>query len=76
MRKPSIATSRNKFRKILSQYVKHQGLDLEVTLRTGERVTLSKIRQIEGDTVVSFTPRGGRSVLPIRDIKHLEVYVD
>ena len=61
MRKPSIAASRNKFRKVLSQYVKHQGLDLEVTLKTGERVTLSKMRVIEGDNVVSLTARGGRS---------------
>ncbi|GAB4433122.1 MAG: hypothetical protein OHK0011_16110 [Turneriella sp.] len=76
MRKPSIAASRNKFRKILAQYVKHQGLDLEVTLKTGERVTLSKMRVIEGDNVVSLTARGGRSILPIRDIQHLEVYVN
>jgi hypothetical protein len=76
MRKPSIAASRNKFKKVLSQYVKHQGLDLEVTLRNGERVTLSKMRAIEGDNVVSLTPRGGRSILAIRDIQHLEVYVN
>ncbi len=76
MRKPSIAASRNKFKKILSQYVKHQGLDLEVTLRTGERITLSKMRSIEGDNVISTTARGGRSVLAIRDIQHLEVYVN
>ncbi|HMV37439.1 MAG TPA: hypothetical protein PKM44_16315 [Turneriella sp.] len=76
MRKPSIAASRNKFRKVLSQYVKHQGLDLEVTLKTGERVTLSKMRVIEGDNVVSLTARGGRSILAIRDIQHLEVYVN
>ncbi|MFO1480413.1 MAG: hypothetical protein U1F40_09465 [Turneriella sp.] len=76
MRKPSIAASRNKFRKVLSQYVKHQGLDLEVTLKTGERVTLSKMRIIEGDNVVSLTARGGRSILAIRDIQHLEVYVN
>ena len=76
MRKPSIAASRNKFRKVLSQYVKHQGLDLEVTLKTGERVTLSKMRVIEGDNVVSLSARGGRSILAIRDIQHLEVYVN
>lgn len=76
MRKPSIAASRNKFRKILAQYVKHQGLDLEVTLKSGERVTLSKMRTIEGDKVISFTARGGKSELAIRDIKQLEVYVN
>lgn len=76
MRKPSIAASRNKFRKVLSQYIKHQGLDLEVTLKSGERVTLSKMRSIEGDNVVSTTARGGRSILAIRDIQQLEVYVN
>lgn len=76
MRKPSIAASRNKFRKILSHYVKHQGLDLEVTLRSGERITLSKMRTIEGDNVISTTARGNRSVLPIREIRQLEVYVN
>ena len=76
MRKPSIAASRNKFRKVLSQYIKHQGLDLEVTLKSGERVTLSKMRSIEGDNVVSMTARGGRSILAIRDIQQLEVYVN
>ncbi|MBV6493206.1 MAG: hypothetical protein LDLANPLL_01221 [Turneriella sp.] len=75
MHKPSIAASRNKFKKILSQYVKHQGLDLEVTLKTGERVTLSKMRKIEGDHVVSRTARGAESSLAIRDIRHLEVFV-
>lgn len=76
MRKPSIAASRNKFRKVLSQYIKHQGLDLEVTLKSGERVTLSKMRSIEGDNIVSMTARGGRSILAIRDIQQLEVYVN
>jgi hypothetical protein len=76
MRKPSIAASRNKFKKILSHYVKHQGLDLEVTLRNGQRITLSKMRSIEGDKVISTTARGGRSVLAISDIQHLEVFVD
>lgn len=76
MRKPSIAASRNKFRKVLSQYIKHQGLDLEVTLKNGERVTLSKMRVIEGDNVVSTTARGSRSILAIRDIQQLEVYVN
>lgn len=76
MRKPSIAASRNKFRKVLSQYIKHQGLDLEVTMKNGERVTLSKMRAIEGDNVVSLTARGGRSILAIRDIQQLEVYVN
>ena len=76
MRKPSIAASRNKFKKVLSQYVKHQGLDLEVTMKTGERVTLSKMRKIEGDHVVSTTARGIQSALAIRDITHLEVFVN
>ncbi len=75
-RKPSIAASRNKFKKVLSQYVKHQGLDLEVTLKTGERITLSKMRKIEGENVVSTTPRGVQSHLAIRDIQHLEVFVN
>ncbi|HMV37504.1 MAG TPA: hypothetical protein PKD60_16495 [Turneriella sp.] len=76
MRKPSIAASRNKFRKVLSQYVKHQGLDLEVTMKNGERVTLSKMRKIEGDQVISTTARGVQSALAIRDIQHLEVFVN
>ena len=76
MRKPSIAASRNKFRKVLSQYVKHQGLDLEVTLKSGQRVTLSKMRKIEGDQVISTTARGIQSALAIRDITHLEVFVN
>jgi len=76
MQKPSIAASRNKFRKVLSQYVKHQGLDIEVTLKSGERVTLSKMRKIEGDRVVSTTARGIQSALAIRDIRHLEVFVN
>lgn len=76
MRKPSIAASRNKFRKILAQYVKHQGLDLEVTLKNGERITLSKMRSIEGDKVISVTARGAKSELAIHDIKQLEVYVN
>lgn len=76
MRKPSIAASRNKFRKVLAQYVKHQGLDLEVTMKSGERVTLSKMRKIEGDQVISTTARGVQSALAIRDIQHLEVFVN
>ncbi|MCS6971977.1 MAG: hypothetical protein N2Z22_03985 [Turneriella sp.] len=76
MRKPSIAASRNKFRKILAQYVKHQGLDLEVTLKNGERITLSKMRRLEGDRIVSFNARGARSELPIQEIQQLEVYVN
>ena len=50
MRKPSIAASRNKFKKVLSQYVKHQGLDLEVTMKSGEKVTLSKMRRSKAIT--------------------------
>lgn len=76
MRKPSIAASRNKFKKVLSQYVKHQGLDLEVTLKSGEKVTLSKMRAIEGEHVVQTTSRGARSILAIRDIRQLEVFVN
>lgn len=76
MRKPSIAASRNKFKKVLSQYVKHQGLDLEVTMKSGEKVTLSKMRKMEGETVVSTTARGVQSALAIRDIQHLEVFVN
>jgi hypothetical protein len=76
MRKPSIAASRNKFRKVLSQYIKHQGLDLEVTLKNGERITLAKMRRIEGDKVISTTPRGVQSALSINDIQQLEVFVN
>lgn len=76
MHKPSIAASRTKFKKVLAQYVKHQGLDLEVTMRGGQRVTLSKMRRIDGDQVVSTTARGAVSALAIRDITHLEVFVN
>jgi len=76
MKKPSIATGRAKFKKILSNYIKHKGLDLEVTMKSGEKLTLSKMRKIEGEQLIHMNARGHESSLYIRDIRNLEVFVN
>lgn len=76
MEKPTIKANQAKFRKILGQYIKHKGLDIELTMKDGNRLVMTKMRRIEGEILVQTNARGETSVIPIQDIRNLEVYVN
>ncbi|MCS6984933.1 MAG: hypothetical protein NZM25_07410 [Leptospiraceae bacterium] len=74
MKHEQIAPSKERFKLILSRYVKHSGLEIELTLKNGEIVTISPQRKIEGDEIVQFLSNGEVRRIPLKDIRKAEIY--
>ena len=58
----------------LEQYVKHQTLEIELTLKNGQRVVIDKNRTIEGNEVVQVLEAGNDLRIAIQDIKKADIY--
>lgn len=74
MKNEQIAPSPERFRTILGRYIKHSGLEIEVTLKSGETMLISKMRKLEGDEIVQYSKTGEATRIAIKEIKKAEVF--
>ncbi|MDH5717996.1 MAG: hypothetical protein OEZ22_10200 [Spirochaetia bacterium] len=75
MKNKNLTGSAKKFQKILKHYMKHKGLQIEVTLKNGENVTIDGNRKLSGNDIVR-TDRWGIETfrVDITDIKKADIY--
>lgn len=74
MNNEQIAPTPERFRVILGRYIKHSGLEIEVTLKSGETMLISKMRKLEGDEIIQFGKTGESGRIHLAQIKKAEVF--
>ena len=69
-----LEAKQEKFKKILGTYVKHAGLEIELTLKDGKKLVISKKRELQGDFLIQ-TPKGGaQELIPLQEIQRADIY--
>ena len=69
-----ITGDRKKLDRILNLYIKHKGLEIEITMKDGQTYLLDREREMSKDTI-SFTPLHGQpKSIAVREIKKAEVF--
>jgi len=69
-----IAKDTKDFIKTLKNYVKHQGLELELTLNNGQRIIIERNRKLEGNDIVQYFDNQEGIRVNLNDIKRADVY--
>jgi hypothetical protein len=62
------------FKQLLSKYLDIKGLDIIIVLEDGKEVELYKNRSIVGDMIVTFDVDNGERKIPLKRIKHVDMY--
>lgn len=68
--------SNNKFKKTILTYVKHKGLELELTLQDGNKIKMIGPRKVVDDTIVQKHADGNSLMVPIAHIRKAEVFAN
>ena len=69
-----LEASQEKFKKILGTYVKHAGLEIELTLKNGNKLVIAKKRQMQGDFLIQTSKTGSEELIPIQEIQKADIY--
>lgn len=64
----------DKIVKVLSQYVKHKNLEIELTLKDGRRILLERDRELKNDKIIVGTDSPMPHEILVREIRKAEVY--
>ena len=59
---------------MLSKYLDIKGLDIVIVLEDGKEIELFKNRSIIGDMIVTFDIDNGEKKIPLKRIKHVDMY--
>lgn len=62
------------FKQLLAKYLDIKGLDIIIVLEDGIEVELYKNRSIVGDMIVTFDVDNGERKIPLKRIKHVDMY--
>jgi hypothetical protein len=62
------------FKQLLAKYLDIKGLDIIIVLEDGIEVELYKNRSIVGDMIVTFDVDNGERKIPLKHIKHVDMY--
>jgi hypothetical protein len=62
------------FKQLLAKYLDIKGLDIIIVLEDGNEVELYKNRSIVGDMIVTFDVDNGERKIPLKRIKHVDMY--
>lgn len=62
------------FKQLLAKYLDIKGLDIVIVLEDGNEVELYKNRSIVGDMIVTFDVDNGERKIPLKRIKHVDMY--
>lgn len=65
----------NPFVKNLTTYLKHQGLEIELTLHDGKRFVVKSNRQLIDDQIIQFKGRTESFRVNLHDIRQADIYV-
>ncbi|MDH5721295.1 MAG: hypothetical protein OEZ13_11880 [Spirochaetia bacterium] len=74
MKNEKITGSTIKFQKILKHYMKHKGLQIELTLKNGSHVTVGGNRKLEEDSIVHLYRGKEDFRVPLSEIKKADIY--
>ncbi len=67
-------TKKKNFRQMLAKYLDIKGLDIIIVLEDGKEIELYKNRSIEGDMIVTFDVNNGERKIPLKKVKHVDMY--
>jgi hypothetical protein len=62
------------FKQLLTKYLDIKGLDIILVLDGGEEIELYKNRSIVGDMIVTFDIDNGEKQIPLKQVKHVDMY--
>lgn len=62
------------FRQLLERYLDIKGLDIVIVLEDGCEIELYKNRCIVNDMIVTFDVKLGEKKIPLKRIKHVDMY--
>ncbi len=62
------------FKQMLAKYLDIKGLDIIIVLEDGNEIELYKNRTIEGDMIVTFDVNNGEKKIPLKKVKHVDMY--
>jgi len=65
----------NEFIETLTKYVKHQGIELELTLKDEKKVYVNRNRFLDGNELVQFYGDKETSRIHLTKIKKAEIFV-
>lgn len=65
----------NPFVKNLTTYLKHQGLEIELTLHSGKRLVVKSNRQLIDDQIIQFKGKSESFRVSLQDIRQADIYV-
>jgi uncharacterized protein (DUF488 family) len=65
---------RKNFRQLLAKYLDIKGLDIVIVLEDGREIELYKNRSIINDMIVTFDVNNGERKIPLKRIKHVDMY--
>lgn len=65
----------NPFVKNLSTYLKHQGLEIELTLKDGQRFIVKSNRKLIDNEIIQYQGQAESFRVHLRDIQQADVYV-
>jgi hypothetical protein len=62
------------FKQLLTKYLDIKGLDIILVLDDGNEIELYKNRSIIGDMIVTFDLDNGEKQIPLKQVKHVDMY--
>ena len=62
------------FKQLLTKYLDIKGLDIILVMDGGEEIELYKNRSIVGDMIVTFDIDNGEKKIPLKQVKHVDMY--
>ena len=67
-------TRKKNFKQLLAKYLDIKGLDIILVLEDGKEIELYKNRSIVGDMIVTFDVDNGEKKIPLKTVKHVDMY--
>jgi hypothetical protein len=67
-------TRKKSFKQMLTKYLDIKGLDIILVLEDGKEIELYKNRSIVGDMIVTFDVDNGERKIPLKTVKHVDMY--
>jgi len=74
MKNQKLTGSAKQFQKILKHYMKHKGLQIELTLKNGSHVTVGGNRKLEEDSIIHLYRGQVDFKVPLSEIKKADIY--
>jgi len=64
----------NGFTDTIEKYLKHTGLEIVFTLKSGQKITMNGRRKLVGDEIIQYYGEEEGVVLPLNEIRSADVY--